>query len=81
MNEHDVATPIPRDGMRWAISSSEEVWVQVCHMFFEQYGFYEWYLIPKERAFNEMLIASEGTISPQMLRLKIHNLYESVGMK
>ena len=81
MNEYDVATPIPRDGMRFTTPSTEEVWVWVCHMFFEQYGYYRWYLIPKEQAFNEMLVAGEGKISPQMLRLKIHNLYESVGMK
>ena len=78
-----VATPIPRtnDGSRYAILSSEEVWVRVCAKFFEHHGNWDWYLIPEDQAFYEMMQYGNGIISPQNLRARIGMLYQSAGVK
>lgn len=75
------ATPIPHDGMRYAISSTEEEWVRLCYRFFERHGFYNWYLVPKDEAWKEIMIDGKGCISPHMLRIKLYDLYESVGIR
>lgn len=83
MTDDFVATPIPRsnDGMRYAISSSEEIWVRVCAKFFERHGEWDWFLVPKRQAFEEMMKDSKGTMSPQILMARIGMLYQSVGVK
>lgn len=83
MNEDNeyVATPIQHDGARYAIASLEETWVTLCYRFFERHGFYDWYLVPRDEAWKEMMIDGEGHISPHMLRIKLYELYESVGIR
>lgn len=67
--------------MRYAISSSEEIWVRVCSNFFSNHGTWDWYLVPPEQAFREMMIYSKGTANPSDLKKRILELYESVGIK
>ncbi len=67
--------------MRYAISSPEEVWVRVCSEFFLRHGSWNWYQIPKEQAFHEMMKASNGQANPSDFKKRIDCLYESVGVK
>jgi len=81
MNYTDEAVPIPREGLRYAIPSSEEVWVQVCSKFFERHGSCLWHQISKEQAFDEMVRDGNGRISTQNLLIRINDLYRSVGIE
>lgn len=66
---------------RYAVSSNEEIWVRVCHRFFLDHGFYDWYSVSQEDALREMLKYSNGTANPDDIRRRIAALYESVGVK
>ena len=76
-----VATPIPYESYRHAISSSEEVWVCVCAKFFERHGTFDWFVVPQRQAFKEMMQDSKGTMSPRDLEARIGMLYKGVGVK
>jgi hypothetical protein len=66
---------------RFAISSSEEIWVRACFEFFQKHGFYNWHMIPKDKALHEMMKSSNGTANPSELKQRIDHLYESVGIR
>ena len=66
---------------RYAISSFEENWVKICHKFFEEYGEFDWINQTPEEAFVFMINNSTGNFSPMALKLRITELYESVGYK
>ena len=75
------ATSVPHEGSRYAISSSEEVWVRVCAKFFERHGTFDWYVVTQEQAFHEMMRDSNGQALPHDIRARIGMLYKSVGVK
>jgi hypothetical protein len=67
--------------VRYAISSSEEVWVRICSEFFQRHGTWDWYQVPRDQALREMMKASNGVTDPTELMRRIEMLYESVGAK
>jgi len=67
--------------MRYAISSQEEIWVRGCAKFFAKYGEYDWYQVPKDEALAFILMNSGGTGNPVYIRKRLHELYESVGIR
>jgi len=66
---------------RYTITTSEETWVRACYQFFEKNGFWNWYTVPKEKAFHEIMILSKGHANPTMIKEKIDKLYEDAGVK
>lgn len=64
--------------MRQSISSWEELWVRICYRFFERHSFWEWYRVPKNQAFHEMMKDSNGQANPKLLKEKIDELYDSI---
>jgi hypothetical protein len=67
--------------MRYAISTNEEVWVRACYQFFEKNGFWDWYTVPKETAFREIMIYTRGQGNPTWIKQKIDDLYKNAGVK
>lgn len=67
--------------MRHAISSNEEIWVRLCHRFFLEYGFYDWYRVSRENAFTAMMSYSDGSANPHDIKKRIDTLYDSAGVK
>jgi hypothetical protein len=66
---------------RYAIATSEEIWVRACYQFFEKNGFWGWYLVPKETAFREIMISTRGQGNPAMVKEKLDQLYNAAGVK
>lgn len=66
---------------RYAKSSNEEIWVRACAKFFQEYGEYDWYKVPKTEALSYMLLNSGGQGNPHDIRQRIQKLYESVGIR
>lgn len=66
---------------RYTIATGEEIWVRACYQFFEKNGFWDWYTVPKEIAFHEIMIATRGQGNPKVIKEKLDELYKSVGVK
>lgn len=67
--------------MRYAVSSEEEVWVRACAKFFAEHGDYDWYQVPKDQAFAEIMMHTKGCGNPHKIRTRVYNLYASVGIR
>lgn len=66
---------------RYAIATSEEIWVRACYQFFEKNGFWDWYTVPKETAFKEIMISTRGQGNPAVIKEKIDELYKAAGVR
>jgi hypothetical protein len=66
---------------RYCISTSEEVWVRSCYKFFEEFGFWDWYQVPQEKAFLSIMKHSRGQGNPHLFKQKIEQLYKDAGVK
>ena len=64
---------------RYAISSNEEIWIRLCYKFFLTHGFYDWYQVSREDAFQEIMSYSNGEAYPQNIKQRVDILYDSVG--
>lgn len=64
--------------MRRAISTSEEVWVRACYKFFEEFGFWYWYEVPKEKAFAVIMMNTKGAGNPEIIKQRVEQLYKDV---
>jgi hypothetical protein len=66
---------------RYTISSQEEVWVRACNKFFEKHGSWDWYLVPQEVAFREIVMFARGQGHSTFIKEKVENLYKVAGVK
>jgi hypothetical protein len=66
---------------RYAFATPEEIWVRACNQFFEKNGRWDWYLVPKETAFHEIMIFTRGQGNPAVIREKIYAMYEAAGVR
>jgi len=66
---------------RYAISTSEEVWVRACYQFFAEHGFYDWVQVPQDRAFTIIMKNTRGHANPNYIRKRIDELYKAAGVK
>jgi hypothetical protein len=66
---------------RYAVATSEEVWVRACYQFFEKNGFWDWYTVPKEEAFKQIMTFTRGQANPAIIKEKIDALYKNAGVK
>jgi hypothetical protein len=73
--------PETTEKMRHAISTMEEVWVRSCYKFFEKNGFWDWYQVPKEKAFHEIMMFSKGQGNPRLFKERIEELYKAAGVR
>jgi len=69
------------ESTRYAVATPEEIWVRACYQFFEKNGFWDWYLVPKETAFREIMIFTRGQGNPAMVKEKLDELYKAAGVK
>lgn len=69
------------EATRYTVATSEEIWVRACYQFFEKNGFWDWYTVPKETAFKEIMISTRGQGNPTMIKEKIDKLYEDAGVR
>jgi hypothetical protein len=67
--------------IRYAISTEEEVWVRACYKFFEEYGFWDWYQIPPEKAFMVIMKHTKGQGNPLLIKQRVNKMYEDAGVK
>lgn len=67
--------------VRYCISTNEEVWVRACNQFFEKNGRWDWYLVPKERAFKEIMAFSRGQGYATFIKQRVDELYKNAGVQ
>jgi hypothetical protein len=66
---------------RYTIATGEEVWIRACYQFFEEYGFWDWYQVPQDKAFITIMKNTRGQGNPSLIRQKINELYKAAGVK
>jgi hypothetical protein len=66
---------------RYAISTSEEIWIRACYKFFAEHGFYDWVQVPQDKAFVTIMKNTRGQGNPSHIRQKIDELYKAAGVK
>ena len=66
---------------RYAISIGEEIWVRACYQFFEEFGFWDWYEVPKEKAFMVIMKNTRGQGNPHYIRQRVEQLYKDAGVR
>lgn len=66
---------------RYAISTSEEIWVKACNEFFEKNGYWSWFKVPKEEAFTQIMFYTRGRGNPLAIKERIYKMYEDAGVK
>jgi hypothetical protein len=59
----------------------EEIWVRACYQFFEEFGFWDWYQVPQDKAFVTIMKNTRGQCNPDHIRQKIDELYKAAGVK
>jgi len=69
------------EASRRCIASGEEIWVHACYQFFEEYGFWSWYEVPKELAFMVIMKNTRGQGNPTWIKQKIDDLYKDAGVR
>lgn len=70
-----------KEPTRYAISTQEEVWVRACNEFFEKNGRWDWFCVPKEKAFEEIMKNSRGQGNPHLIRERVYKMYEDAGVR
>ena len=70
-----------KEKTRYAIATNEEVWVRACYQFFEKNGFWDWYTVPKEVAFVEIMNSTRGQGNPTVIKERIEELYKAAGVE
>lgn len=66
---------------RYTLATSEEVWVRSCYKFFEEYGFWDWYQVPPDKAFLIVMRHAKGQANAFIFRQKIDELYKAAGVR
>lgn len=70
-----------KEPTRYAISSPEEVWVRACSKFFEKHGTWDWFTVPKNVAFVEIMENTRGQGNLADIKQRVENLYKSAGVR
>jgi hypothetical protein len=65
---------------RHCISTFEEIWVRACNEFFEKNGRWDWYIVPKETAFRQIMTFTRGQGNPDLIKQKVEQLYKDAGV-
>lgn len=69
------------EATRYAISTGEEVWVRACYKFFEEYGFWDWYQVPPDKAYLVIMKHTNGQANPFAIRQRVDELYKAAGVR
>ena len=69
------------EATRYCIATGEEIWVRACYQFFEEYGFWDWYQVPQDKAFMVIMKNTRGQGNPTWIKQKIDELYKAAGVK
>lgn len=66
---------------RYCISTSEEIWVRACYKFFEECGFWDWYLTHPDKAYLIVMKHTRGQANPFVIRQRVDQLYKDAGVR
>ena len=69
------------EATRYCIAMPEEIWVRACYQFFEEFGFWDWYMVPQDKAFAVIMKNTRGQGNPSHIRQKIDEMYKAAGVK